>query len=55
MAKKILVIDDDSSVRQLARRILVGEGYEVVVANNHREGLGKVEEEAPDLVVLDAL
>ncbi len=55
MAKKILVIDDDPSVRQLARRILVGEGYEVVVANNRREGLGKVEEEAPDLVVLDVL
>ena len=53
MGKKILVVDDDSEIRDLARLILSGAGYEVATASS---GLGALElalAQAPDLILLD--
>ena len=30
----ILIVDDDANVREMLRRVLVGEGYEVVTAGD---------------------
>jgi len=51
--EKILLVDDESSVRDALREILTQEGYQVVVATNGREGLRMVDRESPDLVLLD--
>ena len=51
--KTILVVDDDESQRFLCQEILADEGYNVIVAENGKEALRIVEEENPDLVVLD--
>mgnify|MGYP000273901028 CR=1 FL=1 len=53
--KKILVIDDNELVVKMISDILVCENYDVVVAGSGEEGLKKVEEERPDLVLLDVV
>jgi two-component system, NtrC family, nitrogen regulation response regulator NtrX len=53
MAKTILVVDDENSIVQTLSGILQDEGFEVVSAGNGETALQIVEEEAPDLVLLD--
>src|ERR1700749_3000958 len=43
MGKRILIVDDSSSVRTVAGIALRGAGYEVVEAGNGQEGLAKLE------------
>jgi two-component system nitrogen regulation response regulator NtrX len=50
---RILVVDDEASIRESLGRILSYEGYEVLQAATGDEGLRMVEREAPDLVFLD--
>lgn len=49
----ILLIEDDPNQQALYRMELEDEGYRVAVASDGREGLWKVREERPDLVLLD--
>jgi two-component system nitrogen regulation response regulator NtrX len=53
MKSRILVIDDESAIRDSLRMILEYEGYEFVGAATGEEGIGIVEREAVDLVLLD--
>ncbi|MFO7787452.1 MAG: sigma-54 dependent transcriptional regulator [Halospina sp.] len=53
MSVRILVIEDDSSLLDLLREELEGEGYEVVTAQRADEGLQLCHDGAPDLVVSD--
>jgi DNA-binding response OmpR family regulator len=50
---KILVIDDEQGIRELLDTLLRRKGYDVVVAENGREGLKVFRRERPDVVVLD--
>ncbi len=51
----VLVVDDDPSVRQVVRLSLELEGYLVKEAGGAEEGLAAVENEAPDLILLDVM
>lgn len=51
--KKILVIDDERSLVELLQHMLEGNGYKVEVAHNGLEGLGKLKNFQPDLILLD--
>ncbi len=51
--RKILVAEDDLASRELIREILETCGYQVLEARDGREALQRVEETAPDLVLLD--
>jgi DNA-binding response OmpR family regulator len=51
--KKVLVVDDEESIRELYRADLSDEGYEVVLAVDGREALVLLESFRPDLVTLD--
>jgi two-component system phosphate regulon response regulator PhoB len=53
--KKVLVVDDDADVTKLVSKLVERAGYEAVVARNGVEGMGKVREERPDLIILDVL
>jgi len=55
MAKRILIIDDDPIALELIEYALQQEGYETITAPNGVEGLAKVRDEKPDLVVLDVM
>jgi diguanylate cyclase (GGDEF)-like protein len=51
---KVLIIDDDPSVRELVGETLEARGLSVVSAPNGSEGLRIAKRDRPDLVVLDA-
>jgi CheY-like chemotaxis protein len=52
---KVLVVDDESSIRFLLRTVFEREGFEVVEAHNGAAALERVKEEEPDLVVTDLM
>jgi len=54
---KILVVDDERAVRESLRRALELEGYEIELAEDGREALSRLEDDAsqPDAVILDVL
>jgi two-component system, OmpR family, response regulator len=52
---KILVVDDDPNIRELARVFLKGEGYDIFEASDGVEALLKLETTRIDLVVLDIM
>ena len=52
---KILVVDDSIETAELFQHMLSGEGYAVSVAHNGQEGLTKIKENNPDLVILDVM
>jgi diguanylate cyclase (GGDEF)-like protein len=51
----ILVVDDDPSMRQVLRRVMEKDGYQVVEATNGEQGLEAYKRLKPQLVLLDAL
>ncbi len=51
--KKILIVDDETSIRNLLSKILSSSNYEAVTASNGREGLELYKKENPDLVITD--
>ena len=55
MSKKVLVVDDDPDVRLFNVTVVEESGYEPIEASNGEEGLEKVKEQKPDLVILDVL
>jgi len=55
MPKKILIVEDEEIMIDLLERKLSQEGYEVSVAKNGVEGLKKMKEFSPDLVLLDII
>jgi two-component system response regulator MprA len=52
---RILVVDDDPAVRESLRRALQLEGYDVALAGDGAEALGRLDGEHADAVVLDVL
>ncbi|MDO8847030.1 MAG: response regulator [Coriobacteriia bacterium] len=53
--KRILVVDDESSIRRLLNVALTGRGFEVLEAEDGLQAMGMVAAEKPDLVVLDVM
>jgi len=51
----ILVVDDDQDNVTIAREILLSRGFEVRVAYNGPSALASVEQQRPDLVLLDVM
>jgi len=52
---KVLVVDDEQDVVELIKFILEKDGCTVVIAGNGQEGLEKVQEEKPELIILDVM
>jgi DNA-binding response OmpR family regulator len=55
MANKILIADDEATIRDLIRLSLESEGYEIFEARNGLEALSKAREVVPDLIILDVM
>jgi CheY-like chemotaxis protein len=51
----ILVIDDEFGVAEVLEAILTDLGYQVATAINGRQGLERVREQRPDLILLDMM
>ncbi len=55
MTEKILIIDDDLDTLRLVGLMLQKQGYQIAAANNGDQGLAKVLQEKPDLILLDVM
>ena len=55
MAKRILIIDDDVDFVDLNKAVLESNGFEVETAFSAREGMDKVQFDAPNLILLDLM
>lgn len=57
MAKqaRILVVDDDPDIREAISAVLEAHSHQVITACDGEEGLSKLRDERPDLMILDLL
>ena len=53
--KKVLIVEDDRTLRETLRYNLVAEGFEVRVASDGGEGLVSARQDPPDVIVLDLM
>lgn len=53
--RKILVVDDSPTDRHVLRNILIENGYQVGIAESGEEGVSKIKESMPDLVLMDVV
>jgi two-component system KDP operon response regulator KdpE len=51
--RKVLVIDDEISIRKLLRVSLEANSYQIIEAQNAQEGIQKIVEERPEIILLD--
>lgn len=54
-AKKILIIEDSALNRKILEDALSGKGYQVLCAEDGREGMERLNKESPDLVLMDVV
>ena len=52
---RILIVEDDTELRQLFQRVLVKNGYSVKGVANGREALDAMEQEYVDLIISDIM
>ena len=55
MAKTIMIVDDESDIRDTVKTVLEKNGYLVVTAVNGDDCLEKLKQEKPDLILLDIM
>ncbi|MEG2679253.1 MAG: response regulator transcription factor [Oscillospiraceae bacterium] len=55
MARKVLIVEDDSNIAELLHLYLEKEGFQTVVANDGGKGVELFRSEHPDLVLLDIM
>jgi len=53
--KRILVVDDEPSIRRLLKVALTGRGFDVQEAEDGLQAMGMIAAEKPDLIVLDVM
>jgi len=53
MNKKILIIEDEQQIISVLSRVMKKAGFEVIAAEDGKEGLGKALKYNPDLILLD--
>lgn len=53
MGKRVLIVDDEWSIRQVLEARLVANGFEVVTAGDGPAGLEAAGKKAPDVILLD--
>ena len=53
--KYIFVVDDEKNIRELVKKYLEKEGYNVTLLENGMNLIGKIKELCPDLIVLDIM
>jgi len=53
--KRVLIVDDELDQRIYVATLFKTSGYTVIVTKNGKEGLQKVKELTPDLIILDVM
>lgn len=55
MVPKILVVDDEPYILRSLTFLMEKQGYKTITATNGEEALSKIQEEQPDLLLLDVM
>ncbi len=55
MARRILIVDDEPSIRHMLKQVLLEEGYGAVAAGSALEALEQLVDEPVDLAIVDLL
>ena len=55
MGARVLVVDDEPEIRRVLRTGLTARGYTVETAADGREGLERLRQAAPDVILLDLM
>lgn len=55
IAKKIVIVDDDIDIINVVTSILTANGYQVLSANDKKEGLELIRKQKPELAILDVM
>ncbi len=55
MSKNIILIDDDADTRTYMGAVLSRGGYKIQTAGNGQEGWQKIQEQKPDMILLDIM
>jgi len=55
MGNRILIVDDTETMRMVEQMMLAGEGYEIKTAIDGIDALDKIEQERPDLILMDIM
>ena len=53
MSKRVLAVDDSTTMRQMLQHCLAGAGFDVVLAEDGADGVEKLKESNPDVVITD--
>src|SRR5688500_4661558 len=53
--RRVLVVDDEPSLLRLLQITLETEGYDVILASDGQTAVTRIEQEAPDIVLLDVM
>lgn len=53
--KKVLIVEDDTTLCSLIKSKLIHEGFDVLIANDGAEGLEVTLSDKPDIILLDIL
>ena len=53
MFETILIVEDEKNISELYRVVLEGNGYKIIIAETGAKALEIIEEQMPDLIVLD--
>lgn len=53
--KKIFVVDDEKNIRDIIKKYLVKEGYDVVTFPDANNVISEIKRQSPDLIVLDVM
>jgi two-component system, OmpR family, alkaline phosphatase synthesis response regulator PhoP len=55
MSKKIIIIDDDPDIVESMKIVLEKEGYIITTAPNGKDGMEKIKNDRPNLILLDVM
>ncbi len=55
MSKKIMIVEDEKAFHDLYSVMFEGKGYDIICAYDGDEAMAKLEEEKPDVIILDML
>ena len=53
MSEEILIVDDNSDIRNIINELIMDAGYKTRLAANYNQALGEIDKKLPDVAILD--
>ena len=53
MSVEILIVDDNSDIRNILNELIIDAGYKTRIAANYNQALSEIDKKMPDVAILD--